>query len=44
MNSEYMCIEEAPEPSPFHGKFEQMFGIQLVKTTTACISAASAVT
>ena len=25
MNPEYMCIEEAPEPSPFHGQFEWDF-------------------
>ena len=22
MNPEYMCIEEASEPSPFHGQFD----------------------
>ena len=25
MNPEYMCIEEAPEPLPFHGQFETDF-------------------
>ena len=37
MNPEHMCIEEEPEPSPFHGQFEK----DLVNTTT--ISGASAV-
>ena len=25
MNPDYMCIEEEPNPSPFHGKFEADF-------------------
>ena len=25
MNPEYMCIEEAPEPLPFHSQFETDF-------------------